>query len=994
MAPRSILAQLVVALRDDASGPAKALSGTLKGLEKSAVDFAKTMNGAKWGSAFTKQLGGLKATQDEIAKIKASWVDLQSHLSGAKGRLRTDAQRQWANEWVTRLQAVRVAQQQNTEEAIRNAKRQAVEEKRAAATTAREQARLARETVREKELAARQAARAAVQADRDVVRSAKAAAREKASEERRAAIEAAKAHREAARERDKIARSEASAARMAARERATAARVSAREAFRAEREAAREARGRDRGARAIGRSVVSNLGYAAGLGSGTYVAGRGARAGVRAGGEAMREEARDYLAGLSEKDSGRIGTISTEQSAKYKSLTATSLHSLYRETATTALGMEGMAAVAPSLAQGMTVLQSLKGRDEALSQLTGFMRALDTLGKNVNPADVRSLLDGMARAAGVQGVEYQPKQVFTMAKQARSAGGALSNDFLNQIAPSLIADMGPAAPGTALATMMSSVVGGTLSGGNTKQKLARQRELGLRNGDNSLPSGDRDMMTQNPHLYAWNRLMPTLEKRGIDVKNESAVAEELNKLFTRTVADLFGKLISQKDQYQNTQRRLAGAPGLGGADALDQKDPFVAAGGVSSQMVNAAAEISKPIIETILPALGQLSGMLNALANSIRNNPEFAKTFGDTGAGAAAGGLLGGAGMALRALWQGRGVNGALAGGLKGGLVGGVGGGLLGFGASKLGEWASSAIGGIGRAAAGAKWAPKSAEDREAMEGQLQGIQQRIAGIRSRTHPSRANEPNPEIDRLEGEAADLRNRLGGGAAGRPRFKISNVPENAQGNAASNSFFNGAPLAGQSLAPSLTETKAPSGLFGASLPGSSPAPTVDAAAAASNGQAAGTALGSGVATGIAAQAPAVEAQGRSLMERIKAMFAAGVTVPVNIQQGGGTGSGGSSTPAAPARASGGSVSAGSLYRVNEYGEEFFQPSEDGNIVDPRRMKGGAGGGGNTASISMSNSFSISGASDPQAVIDQVVAALQDRIQDAARGAFADMGVELA
>ncbi len=63
MAPRTILAQLAVVLRDDASKGAKALSGDVKGLERSAVDFTKTMQGAKWGSAFTRDLGFCNRTQ-------------------------------------------------------------------------------------------------------------------------------------------------------------------------------------------------------------------------------------------------------------------------------------------------------------------------------------------------------------------------------------------------------------------------------------------------------------------------------------------------------------------------------------------------------------------------------------------------------------------------------------------------------------------------------------------------------------------------------------------------------------------------------------------------------------------------------------------------------------------------------------------------------------------------------------------------------------------
>ena len=71
----------------------------------------------------------------------------------------------------------------------------------------------------------------------------------------------------------------------------------------------------------------------------------------------------------------------------------------------------------------------------------------------------------------------------------------------------------------------------------------------------------------------------------------------------------------------------------------------------------------------------------------------------------------------------------------------------------------SSAAKGIGATAAGANYTPVNAEAIAGMKAQLEGVNARIADIQSRLHPSRASEPNPDIDRLRGEAADLTNRI-------------------------------------------------------------------------------------------------------------------------------------------------------------------------------------------------------------------------------------------
>lgn len=71
--PRSILAQLVVALKDDASRNAKALAGNLKGLGASADSFASKMQGAKWGSAFERDARRVRSG-DGGGSFRWHWV--------------------------------------------------------------------------------------------------------------------------------------------------------------------------------------------------------------------------------------------------------------------------------------------------------------------------------------------------------------------------------------------------------------------------------------------------------------------------------------------------------------------------------------------------------------------------------------------------------------------------------------------------------------------------------------------------------------------------------------------------------------------------------------------------------------------------------------------------------------------------------------------------------------------------------------------------------
>lgn len=357
-----------------------------------------------------------------------------------------------------------------------------------------------------------------------------------------------------------------------------------------------------------GRFAATTLG----LGSGAYAAQRGARGTALAGATSIREGARDYLAGVSEADSARIKTRSGELSKAYPSIAASTMHERLRDTAMSMRSVDKAFEVADAIAKGTVVLQSLKGKDQAVEDGRKFFRGLDVLGKNQDPKQVEGLFNGYIKALGVEGADLNLGDVLQVAKQSRAAGLALSDRFLMSTVPGLIGDMGASPVGTALASDLAQTIGGRA----TKESKAFQQKYGMRDRKGNFV--DKQLLQSDPDQYAWSKLIPAMQKAGVGPDDSAGVTEFLSKAFSnRTVADLFGKLVLQRAQYQGKDAQYQKAPGLSAAAELPTRDPFVAAEGFISQLKNFAAALSDPIFPAATAALNSISGGLGALAQKL-----------------------------------------------------------------------------------------------------------------------------------------------------------------------------------------------------------------------------------------------------------------------------------------------------------------------------------------------------------------------------------------
>ncbi|MBR0907023.1 hypothetical protein [Bradyrhizobium liaoningense] len=349
---------------------------------------------------------------------------------------------------------------------------------------------------------------------------------------------------------------------------------------------------------------------AGGVGSGAYAASRIGRAGIEAAAISQRESARDYLAGMSDADSQRIRDEALRISGRFPSVDASTMHERLRDTAMSTRSVDKALELSDVIAQGTTVLQSLKGKDQAIEEGRKFFSALDVLGKNMDPKEVKELFNGYIKALGVEGADMDLGGALTFARQSRAAGGILSNRFLMTTAPGLARDLGDPQLGTALASALSQNIGGRA----TKASKEAQQEWGLRDKNGRFL--DSRLAMTDPDKWAWERLIPALQKKGVDVNDNVKVSEVLSKLFSnRVVGDVFSKLITQREQYQAKAGQYAKAPGLEAAAQLPVKDPFVAYEAVFAQLRNLATQA--PVMDAAASGLNKISGSIASLNDAV-----------------------------------------------------------------------------------------------------------------------------------------------------------------------------------------------------------------------------------------------------------------------------------------------------------------------------------------------------------------------------------------
>lgn len=375
--------------------------------------------------------------------------------------------------------------------------------------------------------------------------------------------------------------------------------------------------------------------------TGVYMAGVLGREGINASAERQREYFRQRMGDIPQGERDQILARSQALSQKYPSVNVTDIMEMARTARNTMGSTERGMEVLDRMVRGFVTLQSAKGLEAATSELTGLMRGLDNLGTNSDGAkgvkNVNDLIDAFIKAAQIEGADLDVGSVWSLAKRSRIAGPGLSPEFLATVAPAMIQDMGADGAGTALAMAYKAFLIGA-NDGASKVNLAEQKRLGLRKGEGKGDLVDPDLFGADPYAWVKKNLIPALQKDGVDINNDTAVAKAVAQLSRNSSATGFlTRMITQQPQIDRLRGLYGRAMGTEAADTARVQDPFVAWRGFQESLRNLAAATGETVMPVIVPALNSMANTINSFAAMVQQqDPRVLGGAGILGAGIAA----------------------------------------------------------------------------------------------------------------------------------------------------------------------------------------------------------------------------------------------------------------------------------------------------------------------------------------------------------------------
>ncbi len=340
---------------------------------------------------------------------------------------------------------------------------------------------------------------------------------------------------------------------------------------------------------------------------------------LSASSQRRREIFRYSMANVSDKDRDTLFDRSEELGKKYPSVPITAVMEMARNAYAVMGDGDRGAAVLERMVQSLVALQSVKGVDAAVSQLTGLLRGLDNIGSNADGAkgieQVNAMIDAATKAAQVD-PDFDPGAFFSFARRTKVAGPALSQDFLAR-ASVLMQDMGADVAGSSLAMAFKAFVLEAVGSAGGKSYLAERDRLGIRKNGKLV---DSELFGSDPDTWVLKHLVPALERDGVDLNNDTAIAAAVGKLSGNTNATgLLTRLITQREQTERWLKLMENAVGTDVAEKVRLEDPFVGWEAFKTSLENLSAALTP--IDQINAGLNGLADGINALAAAGKDNP-------------------------------------------------------------------------------------------------------------------------------------------------------------------------------------------------------------------------------------------------------------------------------------------------------------------------------------------------------------------------------------
>lgn len=504
-------------------------------------------------------------------------------------------------------------------------------------------------------------------------------------------------------------------------------------------------------------------------------------------------------AGMPQEEIDRAQVLAEAVSRQAPNMSTSQILELHKEARSAVQHPEEVFHLMPDLARAASVL---KGMGAENANIADLVKGGESLGLMNDPKRFHGFLEGQVKAMQVMGKTITTEQIYEAAKYSKATGSTLSDEFLNLTLPSLIQEMHGSSAGDALSALNKRFRGGMMH-----QHLAAKRmeEMGLlddpskiiRNktgeiiGYSGKVKGD-ETLTHDPGKW-----FETFFKEGA-AKVGAKSLEDINKLLAEvlpaTAANLGRIFIQQEDTLRQHRANYESASDLEDAVEKQKADWSAAKQALRSSLEDLGAAVTGVHMGQAAKGLSWLADEIKNVAAAAAAHPNIAiPAAAVAGAGALAGaGYLSyqfmTAGLALQtsatmldeaavrlganplqkllpsaATVAEASTTAAEGGALATGAVGlaagvGVAGTLAGL------EWLIHQSSEAQKAGHGGAWAPATFETRDADEYALAEQKDRLGELQARADRARSSAkfpdmPNPVLQQLEDEIADLRNQI-------------------------------------------------------------------------------------------------------------------------------------------------------------------------------------------------------------------------------------------
>jgi DNA-binding CsgD family transcriptional regulator len=403
-----------------------------------------------------------------------------------------------------------------------------------------------------------------------------------------------------------------------------------------------------------GSLAISNGAKMAAGGLAAYEGSRAVRAiaaqTVKSAADRGHEETRMAASGMTPAEIKEAADLSSQMSAKYKSLSQTEIMHTARNVRAVVGTFEEATKIIDPLMQLRVVAQGAHPEHSAElgEDFDKLIKGMEIKGVTQDLGKFNHYIDGMAKALNVFGDTLRPTDYYEMFKYGRAATNALSDDFMLKTAPTLAQELGGSSAGKALSSFHTQFVGGKMSNKAVEMldqydMIDKSKVIKTKTGNvkGVLPGGiigGEYLKPGQEDPYAWvNKvLLPQLAKKG--VTDPAQIQEVIAAMASQTTtAQMMGIFATQQKRIEKDWELSHGAEGKSAAERFQRDDPKIIRKSIDSQIDNLLGNTAEKLLPATNAGMNWMASGLNWMSEHAEKHP------GHTAAGGAWGAALSGA---------------------------------------------------------------------------------------------------------------------------------------------------------------------------------------------------------------------------------------------------------------------------------------------------------------------------------------------------------------